>query len=197
MPGSALRARNVRLASGGCWFDADGVSIACPLAGEHQVENARTAFAALTALGVPAPAAVQGIGTVRWPGRLELVSRHPDIILDGAHNPAGAHALAKHIRAFYADREVWLVYGTMQDKAVEQITALLFPLAARVILTAPAMPRAVPPENLLALGHAREMEVAPGILSALRAVRKAPDEAAIFITGSLYLVGEARAVLVQ
>jgi dihydrofolate synthase/folylpolyglutamate synthase len=189
--------QNQQLTREGSSFTVDGVEIACPLAGEHQVENARTALNALCALGIPIDAIAQGIRSVRWPGRLELVSRHPAIILDGAHNPAGARALAHYIRSFYSDCPVWLIYGAMRDKAVEEITELLFPLAAHVILTAPSMPRAVQPETLLSMGTGPEMEVAPGILPALRAARKAPSDAAIFVTGSLYLVGEARAALVQ
>lgn len=190
-------AEDLRLARDGCSFGVGELRITCPLAGEHQAENALTAVNALWALGVPGEAIERGISAVRWPGRLELVSRDPDLILDGAHNPAGARALANHIRRFYADRPVWLIYGAMRDKAVEEIAELLFPLAAHVILTAPAMPRAVQPETLLAMGDPARMETAPDLAAALRAARRAPADAVIFITGSLYLVGEARAVLVQ
>ncbi len=190
-------AEKLLVTPGGCSFRAGPLSILCPLAGEHQAENALTAVNALWALGVSGEAIERGIGTVRWPGRLEMVSRAPDLILDGAHNPAGALALANHIRRFYADRPVWLIYGAMRDKAVEEITELLFPLAAHAILTAPAMPRAVQPETLLAMGDPARMETAPDLAAALRAARRAPADAVIFITGSLYLVGEARALLVQ
>lgn len=190
-------AEKLVLTADGCSFRAGELSISCPLAGQHQVENALTAVNALCALGVPAEAIERGIRGVRWPGRLELISRDPDLILDGAHNPAGARALANHIRQFYADRPVWLIYGAMRDKAVEEIAELLFPLAAHVILTAPAMPRAVQPDTLLSMGDPAHMETAPDLAAALTAARQAPANAALFITGSLYLVGEARAVLVQ
>ncbi len=196
-PAGFADVQDLQVTREGCSFRAAGIEIECPLAGAHQAENALTAARALRALGVPLDAIAQGIGTVRWPGRLELVSRNPDIILDGAHNPAGARALAHHIRSFYADRPVWLIYGAMRDKAVEEITELLFPLAAHVILTAPSMPRAAQPETLLFIAGAAAMEVAPNLQSALDAARKAPADAAIFITGSLYLVGEARPVFVQ
>jgi dihydrofolate synthase/folylpolyglutamate synthase len=191
------KADELQVTRSGCSFTSDGISIVCPLAGAHQVQNALTAVNALRSLGVPAEAIERGIRSVRWPGRLELISTHPDIILDGAHNPAGARALAHHIGSFYSDWPVWLIYGAMRDKAVEEISEILFPLADRVILTAPSMPRAVQPETLLAIGRARQMEVAPNLEAALNAARTAPGDAAIFITGSLYLVGEARAVLVQ
>src|SRR5689334_556142 len=78
--------------------------ITCPLAGEHQVQNAVTAAVALAQLGIPDSAIEAGIAHVRWPGRLEHVRADPDIILDGAHNPAGARALAAYIDRFYAAR---------------------------------------------------------------------------------------------
>jgi dihydrofolate synthase/folylpolyglutamate synthase len=184
----------------GCTFTAKGlerVAITCPLAGAHQIENAMTAANALRALGVSATGIEEGIRSTRWPGRLELVSRRPDIILDGAHNPAGARALAHHIRTFYSDREVWLVYGAMRDKAVSEISEILFPVADRVILTAPSMARAVQPEALLEITQAARRDIAPNVKAAVEMARMAPAGAAVFITGSLYLVGETRALLVQ
>lgn len=189
-----------RITREGCSFTATGserISITCPLAGQHQVINAMTAANALRALGVPVKTIEEGIRTVRWPGRLETVSRQPLIILDGAHNPAGARALAQHIRSFYSDRKVWLIYGAMRDKAVEEISEILFPVADHIILTAPDMPRAVKPETLLEMADATRTETALDLKTALQIARRAPTETAIFITGSLYLVGEARALLVQ
>jgi dihydrofolate synthase/folylpolyglutamate synthase len=104
-------------------FEAGGMHIRCPLAGEHQVENALTAALALSRLGIPREAIEGGIGAARWPGRLELVREAPDIILDGAHNPAGARALAAYLDRFYAGRTVWLVYGAMRDKAIAEVGA--------------------------------------------------------------------------
>jgi len=77
-------------------------SVHCPLAGEHQVENAVTAALALQRLGV----SPEGIEYTRWPGRLEHVAPNPDVILDGAHNPAGARALARYLQRFYAHRKI-------------------------------------------------------------------------------------------
>ena len=164
----------------------------CPLAGEHQVENAVAAVLALRALGVP-PA---GIADAHWPGRLEHVSPNPDIILDGAHNPAGALALAKYLQRFYAHRRLWLIFGAMRDKAVEEVAGILFPLAQELILTAPSNPRAATPEELRTL--AGRGETSPTVAAALtrvyeRAHLEDLSEAVVVITGSLYLVGEARA----
>ncbi len=163
-----------------------------PLPGAHQVENMRTAVAALGVLGVD-PA---GIRQTRWPGRLEQVAEQPDIVLDGAHNPAGARALADHIRTEYAGRPVWLVYGAMRDKSLHEITEILFPLAVKVIVTAPANPRAVSPGALRSIAG-REAAVAANVAEAVQMARSAPPDSVVIITGSLFIVGEARALLVK
>ena len=161
----------------------------CPLAGEHQVENAIAAALALESLGV----SPKGIENATWPGRLERISPNPDIILDGAHNPAGARALARYLERFYAGRKIWLIYGAMRDKAVDEIAGILFPLAAELVFTAPDNARALRPEALREMagrGH-----VAPDIAAAVQEVRKhVGEDDVVVITGSLFLVGEARAL---
>ncbi len=170
------------------------IPIICPLAGEHQVENARTAVAALKIFGLSAAAITEGIERARWPGRLERVHSNPDIILDGAHNPAGARALASYIERFFPSEPVRIVYGAMRDKAVDEVIGTLFPLAAEVILTAPDQPRALNPESLAAVSDHRNMRVAATIADALRMSFDKPMTT--FVTGSLFLVGETRAALV-
>jgi dihydrofolate synthase/folylpolyglutamate synthase len=171
------------------------LDIACPLAGEHQVENAATAAVALTRLGVSDSAIVEGIGKAEWPGRLERISEHPEIILDGAHNPAGARALAAYIDRFYAGRRVRLIYGAMRDKAVAEIGGILFPRAQEVIVTAPRQARALSPEAMREIAEHADLRVAPTLEDALEMVRDAGDGDVVFITGSLFLVAEARAIL--
>jgi dihydrofolate synthase/folylpolyglutamate synthase len=198
---SAWQVQDLQLDAYGSRFTAVGsrrLNIGCPLAGEHQVANALTAIAALDLLNVPSEAIEEGIRATRWPGRLERVSEHPEMVLDGAHNPAGASTLARHIQRFYSGRRVWLVYGAMRDKAVSEVAGILFPSAGTVILTAPAHPRAVRPEALAALVDHPDLRTAPVLSDALAVVRReAAPEDAVFITGSLFLVGEARALLVQ
>jgi dihydrofolate synthase / folylpolyglutamate synthase len=172
--------------------EVNGLPFAPPLAGAHQIENTKTAIAALRELKIDP----DGVRNTVWPGRLERVSESPEIVLDGAHNPAGARALAEHIRTAYAGRQVWLVYGAMRDKSLHEITEILFPLADRVILTAPANPRAVSPGALRSIAG-REAEVALTVAEAVRIARAAPPDSAVFITGSLFIVGEARALLVK
>ena len=175
----------------GSRFEVADLHIRCPLAGEHQVENALTAVVALKRLGVPPDAIERGIAATRWPGRLERVSERPEIILDGAHNPAGARALAAYIRRFYSARRVCLIYGAMRDKAIEEISGILFPLAEQVIVTAPRQARALAPETLREISDHPNLTVAPDIEAAL-ALASAD---VVFVTGSLFLVAEARALL--
>jgi dihydrofolate synthase / folylpolyglutamate synthase len=179
---------------------SDGaVLIDCPLAGEHQVDNATAAAVTLLNLGYPPEQLRAGIQQARWPGRLERVARGPDIILDGAHNPAGVRALAAYVRRFFADRKVWMIYATMRDKSVGEIGETLFPAADEVILTQVESERALRAEAMLEMfwGHPR-MRVASGLEQALAIIRgEAKPEDAVFITGSLHLVGEARALLVK
>ena len=171
------------------------IPIECPLAGAHQVENARTAVTALELMDVPASAIRAGIASVVWPGRLERVAANPDIILDGAHNPAGARALAEYMRTFFADEPVRIIFGAMRDKAVEEVTSTLFPLAAEIILTAPDQPRALNPSALAEMltPGGQEFAVTPSIREALEMAARKPMTT--FVTGSLFLVGEARALL--
>ena len=189
--------QNLELSAAGSRFLARGVRVECPLAGEHQVQNALTAVVALCALDVRAESIERGIRAARWPGRLEHVAAGPDIYLDGAHNPAGARALAAYIARFHKGRRVWLVYGAMRDKAVAEMAGILFPLAEEVILTAPSQTRAVRPEAMLHMVDHAKLRVAPKLADALALVRQAPPEVVVFLAGSLFLVGEARALLVQ
>jgi dihydrofolate synthase/folylpolyglutamate synthase len=185
-----LNARGSRFTIGG--IGGSESEIVCPLAGEHQIDNAVTAALALDALGV----SPEGIAEARWPGRLEHVSPNPDVILDGAHNPAGARALARYLERFYQDRKRWIIYGAMRDKSIEEIAGILFPLGDELIFTAPDSPRALRPEALVELAgeFSGRCRSAPNIVAALAlAQSEASADDVILITGSLFLVGEARA----
>jgi len=186
---------DLQVTARGSSFRLNGETINCPLAGEHQVENAVVAATALRRLGYRA----SGIANTRWPGRLERIAERPDIILDGAHNLAGVHALAGYLRRFWHGRAVHLIYGVMRDKPVGAMTAELFPLAATVTVTAPANTRAMPADDLIRAAAAHSnIRAAPDTQAALELVRStASPEDAIVITGSLFLVGEARALLVK
>ena len=189
---------NLELSAQGSDFtirDGSEMRIHCPLAGEHQVANAVVAAAALHRLSIETSAIERGIASARWPGRLDHISSSPEIILDGAHNPSGARALAAYIGRFYSNRRVVLVYGAMRDKAVEEIAGILFPHAAEVIATAPKQSRAVDPETVRELGAHPNLRTAPNLAAALDLARNGDAGRVIFVTGSLFLVGEALTLL--
>jgi dihydrofolate synthase/folylpolyglutamate synthase len=168
------------------------------LAGEHQVTNALTAVAALHRLGVAPENIASGVEQARWPGRLETAGRDPLVLLDGAHNPAGARALARYLEEHLSRRRIWLVYAAMRDKAVDEVAGLLFPLAHEVLLTRVAQSRALGAETLAEIAghHHPRVRITAGLAEALAADRGAASpEDVILITGSLFLVAEAKVLL--
>jgi dihydrofolate synthase/folylpolyglutamate synthase len=176
------------------------IPISLQLPGRFQVRNALTALATARMLaerGAPIDdeAIARGFAAATWPGRLERISERPEIYVDGTHNPAGAREIAVFWDQFLSGRNIYLIYGAMRDKAVDEIAGLLFPRASAVILTTPAQPRAISAPLLaeMAAHHARRSEVIPDPAQALaRALQLAAPEDVIFITGSLYLVGDLR-----
>ncbi len=192
---SSVRMDEVQVSAEGATFVSDGTRFTCPLAGRHQVENARTAIAACRALGIEDAVTAEGLAETRWPGRLEVIQRKPTFILDGAHNPAGAAVLAGHIREFYSHIPVWIVYGAMRDKAIDEVTTQLFPVADKLIITAPNYPRALRPQAILDLYPHPNAVIAETLIEARAIAQTAPQNAAVFFTGSLFLVGEMKSLL--
>jgi dihydrofolate synthase / folylpolyglutamate synthase len=188
------RARVVELASG------DSFEIAPSLPGRFQLENALNALAATCQLArrgfrISANDITQGIANTAWPGRLEKLQSSPDIYLDGAHNPGAARELAAFLQENFAGRKIWMIYGALRDKAVDEVAGQLFPLAAEVIFTEPRTARAISAARLaeIASHHAPSFTVVSSAEQALdQALAEAVPEDAIFITGSLYLVGQLR-----
>lgn len=176
------------------------IEIALPLPGRFQVRNAVTAIAAARLLaerGFPIddPALRDGIATARWPGRLERVHARPVVFLDGTHNPAGARELLAFWEEHFRGRRIILVYGAMRDKAVDEITGLLFPHAAQILLTQPRQPRAISAAALAGMTrhlseHIDVVELPEEAME--EALEMAGADDVIFATGSLYLVGDLR-----
>ena len=174
-----------------------------PLPGEHQVRNAVAAVRALMVLqaeGFPINAKTieEGIQTTRWPGRLELIDGNPPILLDGAHNLAGAESLRKYCERFLHTRRVVLVFGAMRDKDVVEIAGKLFPLADEIVLTAaesersaePAWIAAQLPEFQSRYHCTRSPQEALGVARTL-----ASQDGIILAAGSLFLVGDLQRAL--
>ena len=170
------------------------------LPGRFQLQNALNAVAAACLLQardfrITKENIERGIAATVWPGRLEQLQSQPDIYLDGAHNPGAANELAHFLKENFTGRNVILIYGAMRDKAVDEVTGSLFPHVAEVIFTQPNSPRAVSAAQLadMAGHHAAHFTIVRDAEAALElALAKARPEDAIFITGSLYLVGQLR-----
>src|SRR6267142_436793 len=175
-------------------------SIEPKLAGRFQLQNALNAVGAARILQnrkyrISDENIAGGIATMEWPGRLERLQTRPDVYLDGAHNPGAARELARFLEENFAGRKVYLIFGAMRDKALDEVTGMLFPHAHEVIFTQPGTPRAVSARQLaeMAGDNAKEFTVIEDAERALEsALAKAGPEDAVFITGSLYLVGELR-----
>ncbi len=186
-------------------FDYEGLnrklwSIHLNLKGDHQVLNATTALGAMEVLedlGYPVStsAMMDGLREVDWPGRLEMVSSSPRVVLDGAHNPAGALVLKESLEKEFQYRRLILLVGIMKDKDIPSMLHLLAPLADHIILTQPHTDRAMPPVLLKkALAqNGKKAEIAADLKEAIkRGLSLTQDEDLLCITGSLYTVGEAR-----
>jgi dihydrofolate synthase/folylpolyglutamate synthase len=197
-----------RLAHGGRLLElrtpaASYGDVLLPVHGAHQGDNAAIALAAVEAfVGVPsAPDVVaEAFAAVQLPGRLEVVGRRPLTVLDGAHNPAGARALAGAIaEAFGGVAGRVLVVGLLAGRDPDEMLEALDARRARLVVACPPpSPRALPPERVAAAARRLGLatEVLPSVREALARARQAaePDEM-LLVTGSLYVVGTARAVL--
>ncbi|MGC2671620.1 MAG: folylpolyglutamate synthase/dihydrofolate synthase family protein [Candidatus Acidiferrum sp.] len=176
------------------------MELAPKLPGKFQIQNSLNAVAAARYLQkrgyrISDHAIVQGIAAAVWPGRIEKLQSNPNVYLDGAHNPSAARELASFWEQHLAGRKIWLVFGALRDKAVDEIAGILFPHAAEVIFTQPRTTRAISVAQLseITAHHAVHFVV---IAEAEAALEYALDRAAphdiIFVAGSLYLVGQLR-----
>ena len=175
-----------------------------PLVGRHQHHNAAGAvrlLECLELLGIPVSpeAIVTGLAGVRWPGRLDTRRLgQVEILLDAAHNPPAAEALASHLRQVYP-RGLPIVLGVMSDKDVEGIAGHLAAIATRFVCTAPSTARAIPPATLAArvrqVAPDRPVDAVPDPREAVRAANG--DSGPVCVTGSIFLVGEILASVEQ
>jgi dihydrofolate synthase/folylpolyglutamate synthase len=183
------------------------ILVETPLAGRHQLRNVALAIASAVELekkgfaGITPESIECGIRETRWQGRFQVIpatTTAPEIVLDVAHNPAGAWALRSALSSRYDERPLIFVFGAMRDKAIGEMTEILFPLAERVIATRPENPRAASPEEIrdAAKRMSVEIELIAEVKDAVDRAREiAGSSAVVVITGSIYLVGEAMQIL--
>jgi len=179
------------------------ITVASPLIGRHQLRNTALAIAAAAELNtcgfkVTGSDIERGIRKTSWPGRLQLIPGSPRILLDVAHNPAGAWALRSALSTYFENIPLTILFGAMRDKAITEMTQILFPLAHRVIATQPENPRAATPAEIaeLAASTGAEIVAEPNTAKALSHARAAtPANGLIVVTGSIYLVGAVMGML--
>jgi dihydrofolate synthase/folylpolyglutamate synthase len=194
------------------------IMVDSPLVGRHQLRNLALAIAAAEelhnqqsrnqGLAQITPATIeQGIRDTEWPGRFQVLTRttnNPEYVFDVAHNPAGAWALRSTLSAAYPNsekaRNLTLVFGVMRDKAVQEITEILFPVAERVIVTHANNPRSATPQEIRQaagrIADSTNIEEAVDVVSAMARAREiAGIGGLIVVTGSIYIVGEAMRML--
>lgn len=196
-----------RLAVGGQQISVQGIAGAyadeyLPLFGEHQAQNAALAIAAVESLigggaqQISGDILAEGLAQATSPGRLQLLGISPTVIVDAAHNPHGARALAAALRSSFDFDEWGIVLGVLSDKDAEGIIRELAPLASHVFATAPDSERANDADTLADLAEALELPVTVhddlvGAAEAAREWAAASDRRAVVITGSVILAGEA------
>ena len=212
-PGTGL-ARNRYTLS----VEGEALLIDSPLAGQHQQRNLALALATAVELrsnhgfSIPNAALEAGVRATAWPGRLELLasadSAHAPLLLDVAHNPAGAWTLRSALAQLPEDQPRTLIFSCLRDKQLEELAQILFPLfdsrsgdplrARDHIVLAPIQsPRAASVDALLAAAHALDVpaHAAPHLPAALQQARQVtPANGIIVATGSVFLVGELRAL---
>ncbi len=212
--GIDFAASNVRMGVGGQVVDLRLgerliTDVPVPLFGAHQAENAALALAAFDALATSTVAALDddliraGFSSVTVPGRLEVISRNPKVVLDGAHNPHGAQAAAATIKESLPYRNLILVAGVMADKDVAGVLGAYRDVANHVVTTQARTPRAMSAARLADVGQevwagtGVIVEQSADIAEALElATGLAGDNDLVLVTGSLYTVGAARDLLV-
>ena len=172
-----------------------------PLVGLYQAKNAAVAVTTVEVLEkrgweISRRALEQGLASVCWLGRLEVVRRAGPVILrDGAHNAHGMAATVESLRALFPGKKLTILMGVMADKDVEDMLKLLAPIAGQVFTVRPESPRAMPAEELAALVNRYGVPAVPcaGVAAGLQAAAQAAGaDGAVCALGSLYLVGEVR-----
>ncbi|MCL2573708.1 MAG: bifunctional folylpolyglutamate synthase/dihydrofolate synthase [Defluviitaleaceae bacterium] len=173
------------------------------LVGQHQLQNASVVMAAAVALrdvgiSIDAEHIKRGLSKVYWPGRMEIVNENPVIILEGAHNLQGAQAAAHSMKTLFADKEITLVMGIMEDKEYNEVVKTLVSPASKVVFTKPKYDfRAATPAALaevLGRDAPKDMHIEDDCHMALQKAIEITDNknGVIFCSGSLYLIGDLR-----
>jgi dihydrofolate synthase/folylpolyglutamate synthase len=176
------------------------IRLTIPLLGNHQVENAATAYAVMQAARLQGLAFTEedltiGFSRVNWPARFEILQRQPPVVIDSAHNRDSALKLRLALDDYFPGKPVVMVFGASEDKDIEGMFAELIPRVHQLIATKSFHPRALEPEQLVDLAHrfGCPARIIPAVEDALdEAVRLAGDEKLVLVTGSIFVAAGAR-----
>jgi len=176
------------------------------LPGLYQQKNAAVVLEAvaklrLLGLNLSETAVREGLRKVYWQARLEALWEQPLLLVDGSHNPQGMHATVESLKQYFPEKKLQFVFGAMADKELDVMIPMFMPLAKKVYVTAPSMPRAMKPEELLAVckmhcgENSVEFELCQTPKAVLERIKSEAADEVIVVIGSLYLVGEIKQVL--
>lgn len=171
------------------------------LLGRHQVENSAVAVMAALVLAegesrITLAAIRAGLENVQWPGRFEVLDRHPTVIIDGAHNPDGARVLRETLDDIFPGKEIVFLLGILADKDVAGITATLVRCQDDAVIVRPLSDRAADPAEIVGNLAAKRIELAETIDQGYaKACSLAGKDGVVCVAGSLYLIGPARKVI--
>jgi len=174
-----------------------------PLLGFHQVENAATAYSALKTaekygITLSHDAYRSGFANANWQGRMEILQRHPLVLVDSAHNRFSALRLRQALDDYFPGYPVIMVFGASEDKDIEGMFQELLPRVRRVIATQSIHPRAMDAEELVKMAHRSgrsAIAITPIEDALMKALNEGGDEAVILVTGSVFVAAAAKEVL--
>lgn len=191
----------------GSIFNYKNLVLKLPLAGNHQIENAKTALCAIEALrtnnllSISDESIIKGFAKAVNPARLEALRKNPTVLLDGAHNPDGVNALQHFIKKHLADKHIICILGMLADKDIDSSINLLAHTFDKVICVPVNNPRAISAEMLAekCTGHFNEVDFcnSPEKAFDLALIEAGKNDSVIIICGSLYLAGEIRPYIIE
>ena len=181
----------------------DEYDVKLPLLGEHQILNLAVALKALEVIKDKAPklnmeSIVKSIATVRWNGRLEIMSNSPYVVIDGAHNIQGITQLNKNIKKYFEYKDMYLILGILADKDVEDMVKVITPKAKKVFTVTPNSMRAETAEELMneVKKYNESCEAYNDYKNAFEdALKLCKKDDLLLISGSLYMIGEMRGII--
>jgi dihydrofolate synthase / folylpolyglutamate synthase len=172
--------------------------------GSHQIDNAACAVMAVQILAnyysfiIEQSDVREGLKKAYWPGRLEILSEAPYVLIDGAHNEEGINALASEIKSRYADKKVTILFAALKDKKLDKMIATLEDVADQLVFTTFDFPRAASAEELLAVSNSNSVKLAADYKDFLcDKMTDLKNDQILIVTGSLYFLSEAKPVLVN